>query len=73
MFCALMIPSRASLHSQVVTERGRNRVEYDIKVKPNFSSQLIANDVVIKIPVPENSAAKAKHIKARYGKTKVNF
>jgi len=30
----------------------------------------VANDVVVKIPVPENATAKQKHIKVRSGKAK---
>mmetsp|Transcript_18402 Transcript_18402/g.25859 ORF Transcript_18402/g.25859 Transcript_18402/m.25859 type:complete len:165 (-) Transcript_18402:440-934(-) len=54
----------------IVNEKGRNRVEYDVKIKPKFKEQLVANDVVVKIPVPENATAKQKHIKVRSGKAK---
>ncbi|KAI8639210.1 putative intracellular protein transport-related protein [Parasitella parasitica] len=40
----------------VVTEIGNTRVEYKISVKANFSPKLYANNVVLKIPTPLNSA-----------------
>ncbi|GAN06522.1 AP-2 complex subunit mu-1 [Mucor ambiguus] len=40
----------------VVTEIGNTRVEYNISVKANFSPKLYANNVVLKIPTPLNSA-----------------
>jgi AP-2 complex subunit mu-1 len=43
----------------IVTEHGRTRVEFDIKVKGNFSAKLYATNVVIRIPTPPNTA-KAK-------------
>jgi len=54
----------------IVNERGRNRVEYDIEIKPNFSEKLFATNVLVKIPVPENATAKAKQIKVKGGKAK---
>lgn len=54
----------------VINERGRNRVEYDISITPNFGKQLMATQVVVKIPVPENATAKQKHIKCKSGKAK---
>jgi AP-2 complex subunit mu-1 len=38
----------------VITEHGRARVEYEIKLKGNFSSKLFATHVVLKIPTPPN-------------------
>jgi AP-2 complex subunit mu-1 len=38
----------------VITEHGRARVEYEIKIKGNFSSKLFATQVILKIPTPPN-------------------
>lgn len=38
----------------VITEHGRSRVEYEIKIKGNFSDKLFATSVVIRIPTPPN-------------------
>ncbi|KAF9965727.1 hypothetical protein BGZ70_004240 [Mortierella alpina] len=54
----------------VVTEIGKSKIEYRILVKANFSSKLYANDVVLNIPTPLNtagvrlsvSAGKAKYV-----------
>uniref|UniRef100_A0A7S2X6Y1 MHD domain-containing protein n=1 Tax=Lotharella oceanica TaxID=641309 RepID=A0A7S2X6Y1_9EUKA len=54
----------------IVNERGRNRVEYDIEIKPNFSEKLFATNVVVKIPTPENATAKQKHMKVKAGRAK---
>lgn len=40
----------------VITEHGRTRVSYEVKVKGNFGSKLFATNVVIRIPVPKNCA-----------------
>ncbi|RCH83381.1 hypothetical protein CU098_004837, partial [Rhizopus stolonifer] len=40
----------------VVTEIGNTRVEYNISIRANFSPKLYANNVVLKIPTPLNSA-----------------
>ncbi|KAK9708191.1 clathrin associated protein complex medium subunit, partial [Basidiobolus ranarum] len=56
----------------VVNEMGKTRVEYKIQVKANFSPKLYANNVVLKIPTPLNtagtnirvSAGKAKYVPA---------
>lgn len=40
----------------MVSEIGNTRVEYTINVKANFSPKLYANNVVLKIPTPLNSA-----------------
>jgi len=40
----------------VVEEISKSRVEYEIKVKGNFASQLYALNVVVKIPTPPNAA-----------------
>ncbi|KAL1919077.1 uncharacterized protein VTP21DRAFT_2458 [Calcarisporiella thermophila] len=53
----------------VVTEIGKTRVEYKIRVKANFPSKLHASNVVIKIPTPLNAAkvdAKVTMGKAKY-------
>jgi len=39
-----------------VTEKGRNRVEYDIEVKATYKKNMSATNVVLKIPVPRNTA-----------------
>lgn len=51
-----------------VVERGRNRVEYEIKIKGAFSQKLFASNVHISIPVPGNT--EKAMIKATYGKAK---
>jgi len=53
----------------IVTEHGTSRVEYDIKIKGNFSSKLFATNVVLKIPVPKN-AAKFDDVTVTNGRTK---
>jgi len=37
-----------------ITEHGKSRVTYDIKIKGSFSAKLFAQNVVIKIPTPPN-------------------
>mmetsp|Transcript_28396 Transcript_28396/g.49980 ORF Transcript_28396/g.49980 Transcript_28396/m.49980 type:complete len:432 (+) Transcript_28396:154-1449(+) len=54
----------------IVNERGRNRVEYNIEIKPNFSEKLFATNVVVKIPTPLNATAKQKHMKYKAGRAK---
>ncbi len=53
----------------VVTEFGRSRVEYDIKIRGQFSSKLTATKVVVRIPTPPN-CAKAQGFEGAYGKVK---
>lgn len=56
----------------VVTEIGKSKIEYKIMIKANFSSKLNANNVVLTIPTPLNtagvtcsvSAGKAKYVPA---------
>ncbi|CAG8490407.1 13700_t:CDS:10 [Acaulospora morrowiae] len=56
----------------VVNEVGKSRVEYRIAVKANFSQKLYANNVLIRIPTPLNTAninlrvasGKAKYVPA---------
>lgn len=56
----------------IVEEIGKSRVEYTVHVKANFQSKLSANNVVIKIPTPLNTAnveckvtlGKAKYVPA---------
>lgn len=55
----------------VVSEHGRSRVEYEIKVKGNFDSEKYAENVILKIPVPKN-AAKWK-INTGPGKSKAKY
>lgn len=52
----------------VQEETGQNRVSMNLKVIANFSEKLFATHVVIKIPVPKNTA-KAK-IKNSFGRAK---
>eukprot|EP00468_Gymnochlora_sp_CCMP2014_P013931 CAMPEP_0167770562 /NCGR_PEP_ID=MMETSP0110_2-20121227/18002_1 /TAXON_ID=629695 /ORGANISM="Gymnochlora sp., Strain CCMP2014" /LENGTH=288 /DNA_ID=CAMNT_0007659781 /DNA_START=442 /DNA_END=1305 /DNA_ORIENTATION=+ len=54
----------------VVTEYGTNRVEYDIKITPSFGKQLIATNVIVKIPVPENATSDNRQIRVTSGKAK---
>lgn len=39
-----------------IQEEGRNRVAVNVKVHANFNSKLFGTNVVIKIPVPQNTA-----------------
>ena len=39
-----------------IIERGRTRIEYEIKVKANFSFKLYATSVDVRIPTPRNTA-----------------
>lgn len=55
----------------VVTEIGKTRVEYNINIKANFSPKLYANNVVLKIPTPLNSAKVEVKVGAG-GKAKYN-
>ena len=56
----------------MVNEIGKSRVEYRITVKANFMPKLYANNVMIKIPTPLNTAnintrvtaGKAKYVPA---------
>ncbi|CAJ0758764.1 24137_t:CDS:2, partial [Entrophospora sp. SA101] len=56
----------------VVNEIGKSRVEYRVTVKATFSSKLYANEVVLRIPTPLNTAninirvvsGKAKYVPA---------
>jgi len=54
----------------VVSEHGRSRVEYEIKVKGNFSAKLFATNVILKIPCPKNTAKCT--IQTNLGKAKYN-
>jgi AP-2 complex subunit mu-1 len=38
----------------VVSEHGRGRVEYEVKIKGNFSNKLFGTSVILKIPTPDN-------------------
>lgn len=40
----------------VIKEHGRTRVEANVKVKANFNVKLFALNVVIRIPLPPNTA-----------------
>jgi len=40
----------------IVNEIGRSRVEASITVKSNFDTKLFGNNIVIKIPIPKNTA-----------------
>ena len=52
----------------MVTEIGKTKIEYRILVKANFSSKLYANDVVLNIPTPLNTAG--VRVSASVGKAK---
>ncbi|KAG0204064.1 hypothetical protein BGX28_003875 [Mortierella sp. GBA30] len=52
----------------VVTEMGKSKIEYRILVKANFSSKLYANNVVLNIPTPLNTAGVS--VSASAGKAK---
>ncbi|KAF9282518.1 hypothetical protein BGZ68_005929 [Mortierella alpina] len=52
----------------VVTEIGKSKIEYRIMIKANFSSKLYANDVVLNIPTPLNTAG--VRVSASTGKAK---
>jgi len=52
----------------VVSEHGRTRVEYDIKIKGSFSSKLLATNVIVKIPAPPNVSKHSFNVTS--GKTK---
>ncbi|KAF9950164.1 hypothetical protein BGZ72_008130 [Mortierella alpina] len=52
----------------VVAEIGKTKIEYRILVKANFSSKLYANDVVLNIPTPLNTAG--VRVSASVGKAK---
>jgi len=54
----------------VVSEYGRGRVEYEVKLKGNFSSKLFATHVVVKIPTPQNVAK--CNLQPGIGKAKYN-
>jgi len=54
-----------------VEEMGRNRVEYHVKVKANYSHKVNATEVVINIPCPTNTSS-AKIEKCASGKAKYN-
>jgi len=45
----------------VITEHGRSRVEYEIKIKGNFSSKLFATQVILRIPTPPNVSKVSLH------------
>eukprot|EP00485_Elphidium_margaritaceum_P011672 CAMPEP_0202689886 /NCGR_PEP_ID=MMETSP1385-20130828/5050_1 /ASSEMBLY_ACC=CAM_ASM_000861 /TAXON_ID=933848 /ORGANISM="Elphidium margaritaceum" /LENGTH=438 /DNA_ID=CAMNT_0049345097 /DNA_START=73 /DNA_END=1389 /DNA_ORIENTATION=+ len=42
--------------SSMVGERGRNRVEYNVRVKARFEPYNVAQDIVINVPVPDNTS-----------------
>lgn len=54
-----------------VEEMGRNRVEYHVKVKANYSHKVNATEVVVNIPCPTNTS-RAKIEKCASGKAKYN-
>jgi AP-2 complex subunit mu-1 len=39
----------------VITEHGRSRIEYEIKIKANFTEKLFATKVVMRVPTPKNT------------------
>mmetsp|Transcript_27336 Transcript_27336/g.68630 ORF Transcript_27336/g.68630 Transcript_27336/m.68630 type:complete len:438 (+) Transcript_27336:261-1574(+) len=52
----------------MVREIGRTRVEMQVTIKTNFSSKMIGQGVVVKIPTPRNTST--CKINASYGKAK---
>ena len=40
----------------ILLEHGRSRVEYEIKIKANFTDKLSATNLVMRIPTPKNTA-----------------
>merc|ERR1712048_208582 len=59
--------------SSMVSERGRNRVEYHVKVKARFEQYNVAQDIVVNVPVPSNTAKvnmKTTGGKCQYSPTK---
>ena len=40
----------------IIQEHGRSRVEYEIKIKANFTEKLFATNLIMKIPTPKNTA-----------------
>lgn len=38
-----------------ITERGRNRVEYEIKLESKYPSSMYASEVIVNIPCPDNT------------------
>jgi len=54
-----------------VEEMGRNRVEYHVKVKANYSHKVNATEVVVNIPCPTNTS-RAKIEKCASGKARYN-
>ena len=41
----------------VITEHGRSRLEYEVKIKANFTEKLFATKVVVRLPTPKNTAS----------------
>lgn len=54
----------------IITEYGRNRVEYDINLKTIFGSKLFATNIIVKIPTPVNVSRVT--IQPSLGKAKYN-
>jgi len=52
----------------VISEHGRSRVQFEIKIKANFSSKLFATNVVMRIPTPTNTSK--TNFTTNVGKTK---
>lgn len=40
----------------IVNELGRTRLEVNVKLKANFSAKLFALNLLVTVPVPENTA-----------------
>jgi len=59
--------------SSMVSERGRNRVEYHVKVKARYEQYNVAQDIVVNVPVPSNTSnvnVKTTGGKCQYSPTK---
>mmetsp|Transcript_12601 Transcript_12601/g.31018 ORF Transcript_12601/g.31018 Transcript_12601/m.31018 type:complete len:441 (-) Transcript_12601:70-1392(-) len=52
----------------IVKEIGTTRVEYKLSIKANFGEELLATGVLVKVPVPKNTAT--TKMKVSNGKTK---
>jgi len=54
--------------SGMVSERGRNRVEYHVKLKAKYENFNVAQDIIVNVPVPSHTSA--CNVKTTTGKCK---
>uniref|UniRef100_A0A2P2HVU5 Adaptor protein complex 2 subunit mu n=2 Tax=Hirondellea gigas TaxID=1518452 RepID=A0A2P2HVU5_9CRUS len=52
----------------IVSEHGRSRIEYEVKIKGNFSAKLSATNVILRIPCPKHTSK--TNVKVGSGKCK---